>query len=841
MDSEIIWRTGNLMLTDSGTWWAVWRLTPLSYSNDARKEDVRRAHQELFQAIRGEALLLGFTAEHDPGAIVERMMRGVRMDHCPDYLDEVELTLESLESVRVGTRAFWLAVPLATTSWQAKAQSVFTASWGKVQSTLGLPRRTPSPLEIRSARESALVVERALPGALTPLPATPAELAWIHFHSQLRGLRMDEVVPTPDVDADPEVEFTVMRSGRELSYPLLDEGGQSDVKRRERFVPFRRRYLKVESDRADVASYQAMLAVTGTPPGGWTFPGVEWISWVDQMGIDVDWAIRMQVVDAEQSKDRNRRAERTLDDQYEQQSGNVSITGSQNGLDHHAALLQEFHGKISADEREVEVQATIVFAIGGDSAEEVSETANTIRKQYRAQNFILDAVLGEQESLWWAMQPGVPTTRIVRELAQLSTGRDLSTTVPVITYDVGDEHGILVGENISSGRNSPTFLDLYGATQSNLSGSCAVVGELGGGKSVNLKIIAGAVVDRGGRLVVIDRSQPLEYAKFARTLAPESTTIVEILNPEYSLDPLRVFGNGEGPRITQSLFAAMLRVEAFDERGTFLSSVLDPEYTAANGIDSLQKLLQHVSELGTPEAQSLARTMNTIASKPDLGRVLFDSSLPPLPLKARATVFCTRGLELPKEAELANEQRYRHMSIEKIFGAAIYSLLASIGRTICFATDEEFALFLVDEAHHMTSQPTGLEEITRFVTEGRKSAAAIALGTQTVAQLGSADVRGLIPIRIVMRLQDENLARDAAKWLAGEKASDELVEDIQSLSPPDPRDPNRRVPLHRRGESIMRDSQKRLGHVRWLLPQREARREAILTTPPTLDLEEVAA
>ncbi len=277
------------------------------------------------------------------------------------------------------------------------------------------------------------------------------------------------------------------------------------------------------------------------------FPGVEWISWVDQLDFEVDWAIRMQILDAEQSKDRNRRAERTLDDQYEQQSGNVSITGSQNGLDRNAALLQEFHGKISADEREVEVQATIIFAVGAPSADEVTELADMIRKQYRAQNFILEATLGEQTTLWAAMQPGEPTSRVARELAQLSTGRDLSTTVPIITYDVGDEHGILVGENTSSGRNAPTFLDLYGATQNNFSGSCAVVGELGGGKSVNLKILAGSVVDRGGRLVVIDRSQPLEYAKFAASLAPESTTIVEILNPRYSLDPLRVFGNTEAP------------------------------------------------------------------------------------------------------------------------------------------------------------------------------------------------------------------------------------------------------------------------------------------------------
>jgi AAA-like domain len=839
MDSEIIWRTGNLMLTSSGTWWAMWRLVPMSYNNEARKEEVRQAHQELVQSIRGEALLLGFVAQEDPGAIVERMMHGVRMDQCPDYLDEVELTLDSLESVRIGDRAFWLAVPLATTSWYARAQSTFTASWGKVQATVGLPRRSPSALELTSARAAALTVERALPGAIGAIAATPAEGAWIWFHAQTRGLRLDEVVPTPNPDMDLETEFNVMRSGRELSYPLLDEGAQSDAKALERMVPFRRRFLKVESDRAEAPSYQTMLALTGTPPGGWTFPGVEWISWVDQMEADVDWAIRAQIIDSEQSKDRNRKAERTLDDQYEQQSGNVSITGSQSGLDRNAALLHEFHGKISSDEREVEVQATIIFAVGAPSAEEVTAAANTIRKQYRSQNFILDAVIGEQENLWWAMLPGVPTTRIVRELAQLTTGRDFSTAVPIITFEVGDRHGILIGENISNRRGSLVFLDLHGATQSNFSGSCAVVGELGGGKSVNLKIIAGSVFDRGGRLVVIDRSQPLEYAKFARSLSPEDTTIVEILDPHFSLDPLRVFGNVEGPRITQSLFAAMLRVEAFDDRGTFLSSVLDPAYTVEHGIDSLQKLLEHVDSLDTPEASSLARTMKTIASKPDLGRVLFDGSLPPLPLRARATVFCTRGLELPKESELASEQRYKHMSIEKIFGAAIYSLLASIGRTICFATDAEFALFLVDEAHHMTSQPTGLEEITRFVTEGRKSAAAIALGTQTVAQLGSADVRGLIPIRIVMRLQDEKLAKDAAVWLAGEKAGAELIEDIQSLSPPDPRDPSRRVPLHRRGESLMRDSQKRLGTVKWLLPRRADRREAILTTPPTF--EEVAA
>ena len=90
-----------------------------------------------------------------------------------------------------------------------------------------------------------------------------------------------------------------------------------------------------------------------------------------------------------------------------------------------------------------------------------------------------------------------------------------------------------------------------------------VVAELGAGKSVLLKGDMGDTVDRNGRVVAIDRTEAKEYAVFAQSLRPDTTTIVDLMTPEYSLDPLRVFGPLVGARMVQSLFAVMLGIIGF--------------------------------------------------------------------------------------------------------------------------------------------------------------------------------------------------------------------------------------------------------------------------------------
>ena len=288
------------------------------------------------------------------------------------------------------------------------------------------------------------------------------------------------------------------------------------------------------------------------------------------------------------------------------------------------------------------MEATTIFAVGGRTAEEAKARARYIADYYKANDFLLDTPLGDQEALWWAMQPGTPMTRQVRELAQLTTGREFASGLPLVSSGLGDDRGIRLGDNITTGRHTPILLDLFGNIRADSSASFGVVCELGGGKSTLLKGIGGDVVDRGGVIVALDRTVSREYATFAASITGKKTIVADMLVPEWSLDPLRVWGVRKGARMVQSLFAVMLNVEPLDVRGIELSGLLEEKYMERHGIDSLGSLMRHLEQIA-PEsavASELYKVVKVVASK-DLGRVLFDESLPALDLGADAIIFTT--------------------------------------------------------------------------------------------------------------------------------------------------------------------------------------------------------
>lgn len=832
MQNEVTWRHEHLMWTRSGTVWAIWRLQPRPYgfADPAERDKVRREHQALFQALRGEGLFLGLSSRIDSRGVVDRMMRGVQMDQCPAHLEEASLTLGAMDGMVMGSRAYYLAVPLTRLSFMSRIGTQIKAGYGLVRDTVGARRLSPSKQEVLAAMLAANHIEQALPPVFEARPATLAEQSWIYAHQMMRGLDID--LPEPEVSSV-GTSMPKFVSGAEFGDPWLDEGGMTELtKGAQRVNPFRRRFLKVQSPHVDEASYQVMLAMTGTPPGGWMFPGVEWLSWCDQFPVEVDWAVRLHVYDSETARTKNKHAEQGLDDQIKQLGGDSTITGGEMELQRNAQLLQEYHAQLTSDEREVEIQPTTIFTVAAGTSEQAISNAALVTRAFRAQSFILEPVLGEQEALWWATLPGTSSVSVVRQVAQLTTGRDFSTTVPFISNELGDADGILLGLNRSTSKPAPLFANLHGATQSNQSGCVAIVGDLGKGKSVTIKKLSGSAFDRGGVLVIIDRSEPMEYANFAQSLAPDSTAVVEILKPAWSLDPLRVFGTGEeGAQLALSLLNSLLDLDPLSPEGAYLSSLFAVDDEAQIDVLSLRALRNKIAKDTHPSAQSLAQRVDVYA-RHKLGRVLFDDSIPPIPLDYRALVFCTRGLELPSDTEMSSEIQLTRLPIEKRFGLRMYKYLAAIGRQICFADDSTFALFVTDEVRALAQSHEGREDIARFVLEGRKSAAAIVLGGQTVSQLGDRNLWGLIPTRIVCGHEDYELAKEAAAWVGWDPDVDANVKAIQELSPRDPRDPKQEVPENRRGEIILRDAYGRVGPGRILLPFTASRRQAILTTPP---------
>lgn len=95
----------NLRWTRSGTVWADFLLSGLPYGLRPVKDKhaVRSLHQALFRALPGESLLLGLCSGLDPAAVVERMLAGVDVASCPDWVAECEATMDSLDQIGPGS------------------------------------------------------------------------------------------------------------------------------------------------------------------------------------------------------------------------------------------------------------------------------------------------------------------------------------------------------------------------------------------------------------------------------------------------------------------------------------------------------------------------------------------------------------------------------------------------------------------------------------------------------------------------------------------------------------------------------------------------------------------
>lgn len=830
--------TNHLMWTRSGIVWATWRLSPLTfaYASQMKKQLVKDHHQALFQALRGEALLMGLCADLDPGEIVNRMLEGVPIEDAPDWRDEVLLTLDSLERIRLGKREFWLSVPLTAGSVRGRAQSAFRTADMAMRDALSLPVQLPSQKEIDLAMRMAKDIEESIPAAFKPTRSTAAEQVWIALHAQQRGLASDTVAPVPaptPTNEDPfaEAEYTPFQMPASMPNPWIDEGGQSDIdpKSGQQFLPFKRRYVKIQGSSAvEEPSYQVVQALVTGPKGGWMSPGVEWLSHVDQLpNVDVDWAVRLHITPAEEVKARNKRAENALEEQYKQQEGSSTITGGGSDLAEVAETLTAYHAALNRSDKEVEVQGTVLFVVGAGTPELAKAKAKFVADEYKRADFILEAPLGYQEILWWQMLPGVSTVKATRELAQITTGRDFASGVPMVSNELGDRKGFRFGTNTSTARHTPILRDPEGNIQADTNASFGVVAELGAGKSVLLKCDLGAVLDRLGRIIAIDRTEAREYAQFAASLGA-GTSIVDLMGPEMSLDPLRVFGPRVGARMVQSLFATMLGIRPRDSKGVALSKLMEPDFAAAHNITSLARLMQELKGMSSPETTQLLDLLSMISSK-DIGEVLFNDGLPPLDLKSRAIIFSTRGLTLPDRSELEHAHLFEEMPLEKIFGRSMYAMLMGITREVCFMNPGELAGAYLDECHHITQSPEGLRDLKIGIRDGRKHNAFFALGSHDPEDFGDEQTRGLLRTRYVMRQTDVALARRAVTWLTGEEADPDLVRVVtEDLSP---LGADGKVALERRGEGLMRDQSGVPGRFTKTLPEREDRRRAVISTP----------
>lgn len=840
----------NLVWTVHGTVWAVYRVMPVGsrfVPARTRRELTGRLTSMVRQlgGLGGSPRWFGLCARVEEGEVVARMATGVDLDARPDWEEVTQAWRTELWGEEMYRRTHWLAVPLRAPSALAELQAAAASAWSEVGDLLGL---APSPVdasEVDAYRRHAQQLSGQLAGGPVLRPAAPAEIVWMVEHAVGRGLEEPLLIKAQSSgSAGGRLIGGTLRSPsyQGLGQVRIAEGGQLGTaarqdrgagrswwRRGDGTSPVMRRWLEVESERG--CSYQAQLVVAQQPRAV-AAEAADVLAQLEAMPFPVDYVVDLTVMSSEKAKVAVRRKKREMVDQASQYGAETS--GLPDSMHIAAGDLGEEGVRLERTASEVEVQAVTALTVWGDVPSVCEQRARMLVGALEGGDYKVVRPIGGQETLWALGLPGAPAAPKLREWRQHELSEDWAMRGAGTSIELGDETGALAGFSMDVGTKRPVLLDLAGAPGRDVSASLGVIGELGSGKSVLLKALSTSVVDRGGQVIVIDRTPLREWASFATSATRGRAQIVDAASATVSIDPLRLFPARDGARWAMSYLTLQLGVGPMTPAGALLSHVVHK--VAAGPAPSMHAVLTALDAMGADtevagvrgeHATALADMLRIVAHD-RLGAMVFDPDLPPLrwqDLDGDMVVITTAGLTLPSREALASPELLRQQPLEALIGRAVLYLVAAVARTIAFSDPTRFCWINLDECYWLTASTEGAHLVHEIVHDGRKHRAGVGLGSHDSEELGDETTRGLLGYKIAMRHSDPALARRAVTYL-GLDGNDQLLEDeVTRLSPVDA--------TERRGECLLRDSQGRVGRMRVKIPPVERIRSGIHTTPPT--------
>ncbi|SIJ21636.1 Type IV secretory pathway, VirB4 components [Mycobacteroides abscessus subsp. abscessus] len=829
---------GNLRRTRNGAIWAEYRLfgLPYTYTSDEMKYQTLVHHKNLFRALPNGSVLTGFIAAMDPDEIVARSIIGTDINSNPDWRAECEGKLEHFQTkVRATERLFTLAFPVVDPDNPDVPDHPTLGSRGR--RSVGRERA-----EMAVAAEMAAAVVARLPEVLELQPLTPAQMVWLWNRAISRG-------SAPEIFPASVVSNVASRAGA-FRQATFDEGERNaNVKRWKpsSFAPL----LKITQpgNVGAAESWQMLLAIEALPLDGLQFPGSEFFTIADKVNVksrdgksttvyDVDWALRVSKTHRDQAIARNGKNLKRLSEQMDERDMEVSF--AERTLSDQVLLLGEYNNHLESDDDEMEIALCPVFAIAGTTRAQCQQGAMKATEEFQKNRIKVVAPLGGQRELWAAMNPGGTRMRAVSDFSHVTISEFAAACIPFGTASIGDPRGPIFAENLSGGRHQPVHLEWYREAERDASPSVAFIAELGAGKTWGIHTLLDMAWNAvRAQYLTTDRTTKGEYVGPAR-MRPRHA-IVDLMNPEWSMDPLRIFPRAIGVDKSVDLLTPIFGCEANDPMGMTLGEILHPSWNVASLPGLLDVLEQGVNTDKTPDGkplplgwQELYRHLNYWSGR-HYAASLFNKNLQPLDLDADAIVIRTDKVDVPTEAEVAQGGP---LSPSKIFGRAIYGLSAEIGARAFMANEHRFGSVVFDEAYHVLSTNFGLAAASRVIRDGRKHNTGCVLGSHSPSDFPEKTAMNLIPIRIVMRQRDEQLAAASLKWLGIDPVKeDHIVRDLMRHTSPKmsakPGIPDEQLGVipGREGEGYLRDARGAIGRIKILGPSSARLRSAMTTTP----------
>lgn len=752
---------------------AVYRLPQLPYEYQAEsvQHTVYQQMAIFVQQYKGKGQIIALTRPVSAGD-VERVM--TPYSRHPFWFEHMEAVKDSMGSTSIQKRFLLLPVPKFDSIWESGEMKKRLFSFGK--------KEAPEELTVIRRSEKQLFdrIHAWIPGLQR---AEIRDLETLLRAPYYRGL-----TDMPEKwDAAPTVAY-----GDELiSFPMEADIADAVVWE----DAFR---LRIEHADGRV-SYQTVYGVSHAAKSVEPL-GDEWIyAPLEKTGIPVDIVVHFNIHTVPTSRTKAEKQQAIAKNQFDEyaKTGDVPQKMIDTVLEAEELVAQVARGMAVMDMH-------ILFAIGAASDQESKSYDEHFRGQLDAW-FRLARPPGGMLRLWQATFPsekmnGVEKTwRIPCDPAYLASGGVLATGV------LGDPSGFLLG-TLENGR--PVFVDPFRPMQElNQTGTWALVGGLGSGKSVLMKNLADLVLQWGAIGMVISPKLD-EYDGLLSRWKRDA------LHLRFGADALQfnpfLLGKDakESMQIVQGFLSALLYVTTQRQDqyvSMVISGALRKLYQSRRiTMDGFLAVLeQEETALATEEERQnayLIRRRLADYREEALGKTLFGTSNEALAKWPALTVASIYGLDFPPSALPPSE-----WSPDQRFGSAMIYLIAQIGfRRLLVLPPSQPKFLAVDEAWVLRQIPEGRALLNTVNLMGRSMNLLLLIAVQ------NPDV--LLP-------QGENTNDDLSAqlgWIfAGKLDSKDQIKHAMRLLhlPDDDEEIQRRFSMFTSGRGFLRDPLGRVGAI----------------------------
>ena len=374
----------------------------------------------------------------------------------------------------------------------------------------------------------------ALPEEFAPTPVTAEQAAWFWRHHATLGADTTPI-PPPNTAASQQI------SADQLPVVMFDEGDQAHRPTRPAILnalPSWRKLVRVTTA-GTTESFHAVLPAS-TPRRRHHLPG---------LGNPVrprrprhrctfDFAINLTARPREFEFTRNDRARGNVDDQYDHRG---DVRNGYTELRSTERKLAEYNRLLSANIDEQPLAVAFFVHVGAPDARTLDYSIKRLREELtQSGQIVIRHYRGAQTRLWSVFNPGIAQHNSgADQFAHATTASKWSRFVPLISTQLGNATGMLLGFNTSNANHSAVLLDLPGAARRNHNPCLVCAGAPGYGKSYAAKRIVRAEIQRGAQAFIVD---PDDYREWATALADiPNTAVIDMGGGQFGCDPLRIF------------------------------------------------------------------------------------------------------------------------------------------------------------------------------------------------------------------------------------------------------------------------------------------------------------